>query len=221
LIKRKALVFGGTGLTGSDLILQLSKDDRYREIVMFVRKETDLTLHNVHQVVVDFDQMEEYASLIQGDELFICLGSTISRAGSKEAFYKIDHDYVVQAAKFARMGGVKRAAVITAVGSNAKSLFFYPKVKGLVEQELMQLGFESLYILRPSLLLGSRKEFRRGERMAVRLSEWLPGMYFGPFHKYRPIQASVVAHAMIQLMHSDAKGNRIYESEEMQKIGAF
>jgi uncharacterized protein YbjT (DUF2867 family) len=221
LIKRKALVFGGTGLTGSELIHQLSQDDRYHEVVMFVREETNLVSSKVHQVVIDFDHLEKYASFIQGDDLFICLGSTMAKAGSKEAFFKIDHDYVLQAAQIAASAGVKRTAVITAAGSNAKSLFFYPKVKGLVEEKLMKLGFESLYILRPSLLLGPRKEFRRGERLAVKLSEWVPGIYTGPFHKYRPIQASVVARAMIQLMQADAKGSQIYESEDIQKIGAL
>ncbi len=218
-MKKKALVFGGTGLTGTELVRQLSRDDNYGEIVVFVRKEVTPVIDKVRQVVIDFDNMEAFASQIQGDELFICLGSTIARAGSKEAFFKIDHDYVMEAARLALKGGVSRAAVITAVGSSAKSMFFYPKVKGLVEQELMELGFEALHILRPSLLLGNRKEFRRGERLAVILSEKLPGMYFGPFYKYRPIQVSVVAHAMIQMMARENKGNRIYESEEIQKIG--
>ena len=219
MMKKKALVFGGTGLTGTELVRQLSGNDNYGEIVVFVRKEVAPVIDKVRQVVIDFDNMEAFASQIQGDELFICLGSTIARAGSKEAFFKIDHDYVMEAARLALKGGVSRAAVITAVGSSAKSMFFYPKVKGLVEQELMELGFEALNILRPSLLLGNRKEFRRGERLAVILSEKLPGMYFGPFYKYRPIQASVVAHAMIQMMAKENKGNRIYESEEIQKIG--
>jgi len=220
MMQKKALVFGGTGLTGSELVQQLSRDDNYGEIVMFVRKEVTTAPDKVRQVVIDFDHMEACAPQIQGDELFICLGSTIARAGSKETFFKIDHDYVMQAARLALSGGVKRAAVITAVGSNAKSMFFYPKVKGLVEQELMQLGFETLHILRPSLLLGHRKEFRRGERLAVIISERFPGMYFGPFYKYRPIRASVVANAMIQMMRMENKGNRIYESEEIQKIGS-
>lgn len=217
---RKALVFGGTGLTGSELIQQLSHDDRYHEVVIFVRKESNLVGDKVRQVVIDFDQMQDFAAQIEGDDLFICLGSTITKAGSKEAFFKIDHDYVIQAAQMAASGGVKRAAVITAVGSNANSLFFYPKVKGLVEQELMKLGFDSLHIFRPSLLLGPRKEFRRGERLAVKLSEWIPGIYFGPFHKYRPVHARVVARAMIQMMHAGDKGCHIYESEDIQKIGA-
>lgn len=221
MIKRKALVFGGTGLTGSELIQQLNQDDQYHEVVMFVRKEAKINMAKVREVVIDFDHLEKYVSFIQGDDLFICLGSTIAKAGSKEAFFKIDHDYVVQAAQIAASAGVKRAAVITAAGSNAKSLFFYPKVKGLVEAKLMKLGFDSLFILRPSLLLGPRREFRRGERLAVKFSEWMPGIYTGPFHKYRPVHASVVARAMIQLMRTEDKGSHIYESEDIQKLGAL
>ncbi|MCE2790531.1 MAG: NAD(P)H-binding protein [Saprospiraceae bacterium] len=216
-----ALVFGGSGLVGSALLRKLAKAPEYSKVLSFLRKPSGQRLKNVEEVIIDFERPESYKHLLQGADLYICLGTTLARAGSRAAFYKVDHDYIVEVAGIASQQGVKNLCLISAIGSDKRSWIYYSKVKGQTEEEVVRMPFESIHILRPALLLGNRKEFRAGERLAVILSERFPWLYGGPFAKYRAISDETVANAMIHVINNGKKGIFYYESVSLHDLGAM
>jgi uncharacterized protein YbjT (DUF2867 family) len=165
---------------------------------------------------VDIARLEE-ESLPAAEDAFCCLGTTIKKAGSQEAFRAVDHDAVLAFARAAKRAGVRRFLVVTALGADARSSVFYNRVKGEAEQALQALGFESLVILRPSLLLGDRAESRPGERAAIVASRVL-GPLLRPFGS-RPIEARTVARAMTALAQAAPQGVRVALSGELQELG--
>jgi uncharacterized protein YbjT (DUF2867 family) len=208
---KTALIIGGTGLTGRKLYKLLSADKRYVKIRLLVRKPINSITPKLEQIEFDFDQPD--AQVVKGDEVFCCLGSTIKDAGSKAEFLKIEHDYVVMLAKMAFANGAKKLAYVSATGASQKSLFFYNRVKAMVEQSLTQIGFETLTIFRPSLLLGTRNRPRWGENIARLLmrnfSIIIPA-------RLKPVQSSHVAAAMISALNT-ANGVCIIESEHIER----
>ena len=210
---KTALVLGGTGLVGQSLITQLLQDPSYAKVRSLLRKPMNITNPKLVQIKFDFDNPDTAA--ISGDEVFCCLGTTMKISGSKETFYKVDHDYVVKTAALAVANGIKKFAFVSSIGADKNASIFYSKVKGETEHDLSQMKFSSLYIFRPSALLGNRSEFRLGEHVAkwfmTNLSFLLP-------KKYNAIEASQVAHAMIKLMQSAKPGVHILESEEIASI---
>ncbi|MGG0787134.1 NAD(P)H-binding protein [Peribacillus simplex] len=164
MTNKTALILGATGLVGTQLVKELSNSKIYSEIHLLTRSEMKITDAKCIGHVVDFDNLSKYADLFKVSDVFICLGTTIKKAKSKEAFRKVDYDYVIEAAKMAKTANVEKLLVITAMGANSKSKFFYSRVKGDVEETLQHLEVNTVHIFRPSLLLGERKEFRAGER---------------------------------------------------------
>lgn len=138
--------------------------------------------------VVDFENLSKYADLFNVTDVFICLGTTIKNAKSKEAFRKVDYDYVIEAAKMAKASDVEKLLVITAMGADSKSKFFYSRVKGDVEGTLQHLELNSVHIFRPSLLIGERKEFRAGEKISGMLSSFAKFLFVGPLRPYCAIE---------------------------------
>lgn len=195
-----ALVLGSTGLVGQQLLDILLQDDDYSEVVTFVRKPTGVKHPKLVEMTIDFDSMHRLEADIRIDHVYLCLGTTMATAGSKENFYKVDHTYTVQGAEWARQHGAHKACLISAIGASEKSWFYYSRVKGQVESDVQNLGFDTTIIVRPSLLLGKRKEYRKGEVMAERVSQWLGFLYSGPLSKYRPVKAEDVARTMWQNM---------------------
>lgn len=151
--------------------------------------------------------------------MFCCLGTTIKVAGSKEAFYKVDYTYVIESARIAKSMGVAGFSVVTAMGSNSKSRIFYNRVKGEVEASLQSLGFPSLQIFRPSLLIGERKEFRRGEKIGAAISSAFSFAFIKGLKKYKPVQGSLVAKSMLAYAKSQKTGLEIIESDKMNNYG--
>ncbi len=217
---KTALVFGGTGLVGTALLQQLSSLKRYDKVISFVRKTSDFVFPGIDEVVIDFDNPDSYKARVVGTDVYICLGTTLARAGSRAAFYKVDHDYITEAARIASENGVNTLCLISAMGASSDSWIYYSNVKGRTEEEVAALPFEAVHIVRPALLLGDRKEFRAGERLAVILSERFPWLYSGPFAKYKAIEDKTVAIAMINLAFSNKKGVHYYESSMLHQLGA-
>lgn len=207
---KTAIVTGATGLIGNAVIQQLLNDTRYSNVLILVRKKLALDHPKLKQLVFDFDKPD--ASLIKGDELYCCLGTTIKTAGSKEVFFKVDHDYVVHTAKLAKQNGIDQLAVISAMAANSKSSVFYNKTKGEMEEAISDIGFKTSYIFRPSLLLGNRKEFRLAENLAKLIM--VPLSFLIP-KKYMAIKDTQVARAMIHFMNSQHTGNHIIENDAM------
>ena len=213
-----ALVFGSSGLVGSLLVDELINSPSFSLVKLFVRKKSGNTHAKVLEIEVDFDKLSLVASEMKGDVVFICLGTTMAKAGSKEAFYKVDHTYCLEAARLSAANGVGQVLLISSMGADAASLVYYSKVKGEVERDIRNLNFESVNIVRPSLLLGDRKENRLGEKIFVTVTKYLPFIFIGPLKKYRPIEAHNVAKAMVNISLTQQEGCHIFESEELQKI---
>jgi len=143
------------------------------------------------------------------------LGTTIKVAGSREAFSKVDLTYPIQSGELAKSVGVKAFSVVSAMGANSKSKIFYNRVKGDMEEGLQKIGFESLTIFRPSLLLGDRKEIRSGEKWGGRISKAFSFVFVRKLKKYKPIQAELVAKSMLENAKNKTKGFTIIESDKM------
>jgi uncharacterized protein YbjT (DUF2867 family) len=158
------LLLGATGLVGKEVLRQALADRRVSRIVAPTRRALAEQHPKLENPIVDFDALPAEASWWGCDGAICALGTTMRRAGSRAAFFKVDHDYVVNGARLARQHGVRSFAVVTAVGANPRSSFFYPRVKGEVEQALEGLSFPSLTIVRPSFIGGERQERRPTER---------------------------------------------------------
>ncbi len=205
-----ALIAGASGMTGRELLKQLLEDDRYDKIITLVRKPSGLLHPKLEEQIFDFDKPDD--SRIHADHVFCCLGTTIGKAGSREAFYKVDFSYPLELAEMAEKKQVDFFGIITATGADSKSLFFYNRVKGDIENALRKTGLRKLGIFRPSMLLGDRKEARTGERIGQVVMAWLD--WITP-KKYKAIQASKVASSMIDAAFEPWQGARVIDSGEM------
>jgi uncharacterized protein YbjT (DUF2867 family) len=210
---KTAIVIGATGLVGSTLVKQLLDNSIYSKVVLLLRKPLNISHSKLVQEVIDFDKLD--ASKIVGDDLFCAMGTTIRKAGSQEAQYKIDCTYPYEIGKIAKANGVKQYILVSAVGANLKSSNFYLKTKGSVEQQVQSLGFQNFVSLRPSMLLGDRGEFRLGEKIGMVLSNMLSPLLFGSLRKYHGIEASDVAKAMQRFANQGLSGVGFMEYDEM------
>jgi uncharacterized protein YbjT (DUF2867 family) len=217
-----ALIAGATGLVGSELLTQLLAAPEYDRVVAVVRRPLAVTHPKLVTVVAEFTALGQVAGQLKGDDAFCCLGTTIRQAGSRDAFRAVDHGAVLAFAWAAQRGGVKRFFLVSSLGADADSRVFYSRVKGEIEAALIVLGFATLGIFRPSLLLGRRREFRLGERLSAALLWLLDPLLLGRFRQYRAIQAVVVARAMMRCSFGrPGQGVLVYPSDEIQDMGGF
>ena len=211
---RTALIAGATGLIGSQLLTKLLHTPYYDNVVVLTRKSLEITNTKLTEVIFNFDNPD--SSKVIADDIFCCLGTTIKKAGSKDAFRKVDYEYPLTIAKLARKNGAEKFMIVTAMGADPQSGIFYNKVKGEVEQGLMNMDYSTLHILHPSLLLGDRKESRFGEQIGEVLAAVFKPFMFGPLKKYRAIDSEKVANAMLALAKKTDKGIFVHDSAELQ-----
>jgi uncharacterized protein YbjT (DUF2867 family) len=215
---RTALIVGATGLIGGYCLDTLCDDPTYTEIIALARKPLLKTHRKLQTIVTKFDKNLEYElSNIQADDVFCCLGTTIKKAGSQQAFKAVDYTLVVTVAELMRKQGAEQFVVISAMGADKDSKVFYNRVKGELEKALEELGYSCLRIIRPSLLLGQRQEFRLGEKIGVLLTPVLKPLMMGSLKKYRPVQAESVARFMVKVAHEKpvTGGVHVYESNQI------
>ncbi len=210
---KTAIIAGASGLTGSYILNHLLNNDTYDRVKALVRKPLDMKHPNLEQIVFDFDQPDP--GVIKADHVYCALGTTIKKAGSKEAFRKVDYEYPLQIARAAYENGAEKFAVVSAMGANPKSMVFYNKVKGQTEEALKQISFQTIYIARPSMLLGPRNEYRLGEELGKKIMT-IVGFLLPA--NMKAIHASKVATCMVYKMNSDEKGVHIIPSGEMQRF---
>ncbi|PKG98215.1 NAD(P)H-binding protein [Paraglaciecola sp. MB-3u-78] len=202
---KAALVLGATGLVGKTLVEQLCRDHRYQTVTCLVRKplSKDFFAGNtdkVEPIVVDFENLEDYQGYFGCQHIYVCLGTTIKKSGSKSAFRKVDFEYVHVAAQLARAQRAVSFVWISSVGANAKSHNFYLRVKGELENAILGMsGLHNAAAVRPSLLLGEREDMRPAEKFAGILGPFLSPLLIGSLSKYKPVQAADVAAQMIRL----------------------
>ena len=174
----------------------------------------------LQQATVDFDALPEDPTLFGIDDVFCSLGTTIAKAGSQGAFARVDCDYPNAIAKLAAKFGAKQFLLVSSVDADIQSRNFYLRTKGEVERAISVLPFQSVHIFRPSMLLGKRVEFRWKERLFEPLMKGLQRTFVGALRKYRPIDASDVASAMVNAACSGGHGVQIYEGLELEKLAA-
>ncbi|MEJ5360889.1 MAG: NAD(P)H-binding protein [Spirochaetota bacterium] len=211
-MNKKACVLGATGLVGSNLLSLLTSDTYYSTINVITRRKVPQQVNTVTQYIADFNNLETVANAFAVDDVFCCLGSTMKKAGSKEAFKQVDYEYVVKAAKIAHVQGAKQFLVVSAVGAHPHSLFFYNRTKGQMEKDIASIPFEGVHIFRPSLLVGQRDEKRFLEDIAQRCTKPLHYILKGPLKKYAPVEAKHVAASMIQTAKANIPGIHIHEA---------
>jgi len=211
---KRAIIAGASGLVGSELLIQLLADENYEKVVAVVRTPLDYSHQKLAQKVIDFEALTASMDDVKADHAFCCLGTTIRKAGNQARQYRIDHDYVVDFAMACKAAGVSRFAVVSSSGANHKTSNFYLRTKGEMEEDLNKIPFEGLYMLRPSLLLGRRKEFRLMELIAKGMMKVINPLLTGRLKRYRGINASTVAAGMIKAMNGPG-GVYIIESDRI------
>ncbi|MFE8071530.1 NAD(P)H-binding protein [Marinobacteraceae bacterium S3BR75-40.1] len=225
-MQRNAVVVGATGMVGS-LVWRLLADrrDLWQSLILVTRRPLENLPEGVENRVVDFQQLEEALGELKADDLFVCLGTTIAKAGSQDAFRQVDCEYVLAAARGLMKNGLSHLLVITAMGSDEKSLFFYNRVKGEVERRLRDLNLPYLTILRPSLLLGERREQRFLEKLSGRVGQAMGPLFVGPLRRWAPVSAHKVAETMVAqasrvATEGRSQGCLVLNSEAIQQATA-
>lgn len=206
----RALLVGATGLVGGHCLGELLYDNAFSAVTVFTRRPLEWTPPKLTVHVVDFDRLSEQAEAINADVALCCLGTTQRAAGSPEAFAKVDHIYVAELARLAVARGVPRFVLVSAVGADPGSPVFYNRIKGRAEAAVSELPFKAVHILRPSLLLGERREPRLVEDWSQSLAPLWSLFLWGPFSRYRPIAAETVAARMVELAKGDQEGVYIH-----------
>jgi uncharacterized protein YbjT (DUF2867 family) len=215
---KTALYFGATGLVGQHCIKLLANHRAYEKVIAFSRRELDFEHPDLTTHIIDFDRMEDYADLIKGNDVFISLGTTRAKAGSKEGFYKVDFTYTFNAAKLACLHDASQLMLVSSVGAHVDSLFYYSRVKGEIEAAVKKLPFWAIHIFQPSVLLGERPENRWGEQVAGMITKGVDNITGGLLSKYRPVEAEVVAKAMVSAAQRIEEGIHVYPSDYLQKL---
>ncbi|WP_257009684.1 NAD-dependent epimerase/dehydratase family protein [Evansella halocellulosilytica] len=217
---KKALIAGATGLIGKQLVRELIAGGYYSEVHILSRKQTSFNDQHVIEHVIDYDSLEQYDHLFESiDDVFICLGTTMKKAKTKKQFIKVDYVYPTKIAELSQKAGVKKLLVVSAIGSDRESRFFYNRVKGKLEEALVILNLPSLHIFRPSLLIGEREEFRLGEQAAAYFTAPVSFLLAGPLEKYKPVKGKDVAAVMRAVAQEESRGVHIYESDKIRHLG--
>jgi len=210
---KTALLIGSTGLVGSCLLDLLLKDPRFNKVKIFTRRSTGKKNEKLEEFLIDFDDVKGWAFQLSGDVLFSSLGTTIRKAGSQYAQYKIDFTYQYEVAKEASQNGVGTYVLVSSAGASSKSKMFYSRMKGELEEAISRLSFQKIRIIQPGILDGDRKESRPVEKAAIQISRVLaciPGL-----KKFRPVHAETVAKALINACFDESAGNKKYTLNEV------
>lgn len=210
---REVWLAGATGLTGRETLTALLGDERVARVLALVRRPTGVQHVRLDEKLVDFDKLDPVVAGRHADVAVCCLGTTIKQAGSRAAFRKVDHDYVLSFAQEALVAGAAHFVVVTALGSDPHSHVFYNRVKGEVERALSSMPFSALTIVRPSLLIGDRASPRLGERLLAPLARRLP-------LAVRGIDGRTVGRALARLALEGAHGKRVIPSKALHALGA-
>jgi len=214
---KTALLFGSSGLVGGRLLNQLIKDTNYSKIKLFVRAIPEITDSKVEIIKTDFNNLENHKEDIIGDDCFFCIGTTKQNSPDKDEYRRAELDIPKEIAKIAKSNLVNSFIFISALYANSKNSGDYVRFKGLVEEELQRLNFPKLAVLRPSFLIGNRKEKRAGETIGIFVFNLISPLLLGPLKKMKPIHSETVAKAMIAVIQKDIH-QTIFESNEIAEI---
>ena len=214
---KTALLFGSSGLVGGHLLDQLIKDINYSKIKLFVRAIPEVNDPKVAIIKTDFNNLQNHKKDIIGNDCFVCIGTTKKNAPDKDEYRRVELDIPKEIAKIAKSNLVNSFIFVSALYANSKSLGAYVRFKGLVEEELKKLNFTKLTIMRPSFLMGDRKEKRVSEKIGIFVFKLLSPLLLGPLKKMKPIHSETVAKAMVAVIQNNIQQN-IFESNEIVEI---
>ena len=212
-----ALLFGSSGLVGGHLLNQLIKDTNYSKIKLFVRSVPEISDSKVEIIKTDFNNLENHKEDIKGDDSFFCIGTTKQNSPDKDKYRRVELEIPKEIAKIAKSNLVNSFVFVSALYANPKSSGEYIRLKGLVEEELKELNFPKLGIMRPSFLIGNRKEKRISETIGIFVFKLLSPLLLGPLKKMKPIHSETVAKAMIAIIQKDIQ-QTIFESNQIVEI---
>lgn len=214
---KKALIAGATGLVGNELLHRLLEAKEYETVTAIVRRPLSIKHPKLNEVIIDFDHLEQYSEQMVADDVFCCLGTTIKKAKTKEVMKKIDADYPLALARLTQRLGAKHFLLISSMNANPSSKIWYSQMKGKLEEELSTVPFQTISIVRPSLLLGNRHEFRLGEKIAATIFQAVSFVFVGPLLKVKAIEGRQVAQSMYSIAQNNRQGVNIYPSDILQR----
>ena len=214
---KTALVFGSSGLIGEHLLNQLIKNENYNKIKIFVRSKPEINDPKIEIIKTDFNNLQNHKEDIKGDDCFFCIGTTKKNSPDKNEYRRVEIHIPKEIAKIAKANSLNSFVFVSSGYADSKSSGDYLKYKGEVEEELKELNFPKLGIMRPSFLLGDRKEKRIGEKTGIFVFNLLSPLFLGPLKKMKPIHSEIVARSMIKFANEDLKKNT-FESNEIVEL---
>ena len=217
---KKALIFGSSGLVGSNLVKIILQNEKYDHIKLFVRSETENKSKKLEIIKTDFNNLEKHKDSIVGDDCFFCIGTTRKNTPDKNEYIITEYNIPVEIGKIAKSNSVNNFIYVSSLGANPNASGLYLKNKGQAEQELINLNFPRLAIIRPSILLGNRKENRIGEKIGIFVMKLLSPLFLGKLKKYKPIKVENVAKAMVNIAQNDYQ-KITFESYQLMEIAKF
>ena len=214
---KTALLFGSSGLIGGHLLNKLIQNNDYNKIKIFVRTEPEIKDSKIEIIKADFNNLKNHIEDIKGDDCFFCIGTTKQNSPDKNQYKRIERDLPVEIAQIAKANSIDPFVYVSSGFADPKNSGAYLRYKGEVEEELKKLNFTKLVIMRPSFLIGNRKEKRFGETMGIFLFKLLTPLFLGPLKKMKPIHSEKVAKAMIKVANEDIQQS-VFESNEIANL---
>ncbi len=214
----KVIIAGASGLVGSLLLEQLLPHPDFFEVLILVRNQLPVQHEKLKQSVVDFDRLKDYQNEINGHALFCCLGTTRSKTPDLKEYRKIDHNYPVELAEIGAKNSIQQFHLVSSLGADKDSLFFYTKLKGETEEHVKEVKLDSIHIYQPSFLTGNRQEKRTAEPILTSLAKWIDPLLIGNLNKYRSINAETVAKAMVNQSLKNISGIFTYSSDQIKQL---
>ena len=218
MAKKSALIAGASGLVGGELLRIMLNGQRYEKVFSISRRPLGIDHPKLIEIVCDFDRLEQVLDRFDAEDVFCCLGTTIKKAKTKQNMYRIDVEYPLAIAKMAKDRGAEHFLLVSSMNANARSFFFYPRIKGILEAKLQAIPFRSISIFRPSLLLGNRQEFRLGERIAIRLFRSLSRLMKDSQKSRLAVEAKTVAMAMYNAACQEKAGVSFYAADAIEQL---
>ena len=214
---KTALIFGSSGLVGKNLLNQIINNSNYSKVKIFVRSSLEISDQKIEVINTDFKDLQKIKNLIIGDDCFFCIGTTKKNSPDKNEYRRVELDLPKKIAQISKSNDIKSFIYVSSGFADPKNSGDYLKFKGLVEEEIKSLNFEKIGILRPSFLLGNRKENRVGEKIGIFIFKLLSPIFVGPIKKMKPIHSEKVAKAMIKIANENIQ-KTIFESNEISDL---
>ncbi|TRW22221.1 nucleoside-diphosphate sugar epimerase [Flavobacterium zepuense] len=199
---KTAIILGASGATGGEVLQLLLNDDRYGKVKLFNRSSINIQHPKIEENIINIFELDKHADYFTADEVYCCIGTTKAKTPDKETYYKIDYGIPAAAAKLAKANGIGTFILVSAIGANKNSSIFYVRIKGEVEETVINEHIANTHILQPSLIVAQRKDNRVMEKVMIGLFALLNPLLFGGAAKYKSIKASQIAKAMVWLANN-------------------